>query len=702
MIATGRLRAKAATAILMLCGCADVPPDRYGVRKVEIEGARRMSPQALRNCLATRPRERAGATLGVIRPGDCGEPSFTADPPRVQLWAWPWTPWPLFDRLALERDRQRVERWYRARGFHHARVTDVRVEPPEAAEDDTLPEKGPAPCERMGAGEGCAADVTIEVEEGRPTLVREVAFEGLEKLPKDVARRIRRARSLREGDRFDEALYDESQATMREVLADASYARAEVRGVTRIDRDQRKAWITYEVQPGPPCVFGDVIVEGNEYLPAAPIEAAVLIDEGAPYDFEAIVDAQRAVQALGSFSAVTVEPLVPEEGNVVDVRVDVTPAREDVVALGGGIQAGELRTLTERISVPQWDVHLVARYENRNLFGGMRQLTIEERPRMIVQQRFPRVGRPRAGNTLSIELRQPGLFEPRTTGIVSASHIFGPDPFDTFFRHRIDSEVALERMFLSGRLHLRFGLKNSVYRVPSGEQRFDGTEPPADSVVTFPEQVVRFDFRDDTARPHGGALLQLTSHEAGYFLPSSWDYIRLLPDARVYVPFPARVTLAARFALGMFFITHADDDLDPLQAQLGPRDYRLRGGGASSNRGFLPGRLGDGLDGGTRRWLASVELRVPVIQDLGMALFWDMGDVSREERFRFDHPQAATGFGFRYYTIVGAIRLDFAWKVPGLQVLAAEDRRIDDVDAMGDPRGRGGRFVFHLTIGEPF
>ncbi|QQR90116.1 MAG: BamA/TamA family outer membrane protein [Myxococcales bacterium] len=208
--------------------------------------------------------------------------------------------------------------------------------------------------------------------------------------------------------------------------------------------------------------------------------------------------------------------------------------------------------------------------------------------------------------------------------------------------------------------------------------------------------------RDDPQRPHGGAFLQLTLNEAGFFLPSDWDYVRALTDARVYLPLPWRITLAAKFALGMLFIDRAASRLDPLSQGLGPRDYRLRGGGASSNRGYLPGRLGDGLEGGTRRWEASLELRVPLLNDFGVVLFSDRGDVSRKEHFRFDHPQTSAGFGLRYFTLVGALRADFAWQLPGLQVLAKTDQRISDLDSDAKPRTRGGPFVFHLTIGQAF
>ncbi|MGB5548200.1 MAG: BamA/TamA family outer membrane protein [Polyangiales bacterium] len=666
-------------------------------------GAEQISAEELEICLATRERDHVDIVFGFNEIGNCGEPPFAEHaPPQIELWSWPWTDWPLLDLVALEQDRERIERWYKARGFHSARVIEIAVEPPQAAEDDTMPADEDPHCVRKDGDEGCVVKVSFTVEEGPPTLIAEVDIEGTDSLRNDLKERLQTANQLQPGDRFDETLFDQSRMRMREAFGSEGFALAEVRGVARVDASARKAWISYSLRSGPKSVFGNVIVEGADYLPIKPIASATLIEPGEPYDSDDLRDAQRAVVALGGIAAATVEPILPEEGNVIDVRVRVTPERKQGFSLGAGIQAGELRTLTESISVPQWDMHLLGRYRHRNLFGGMRQLTIEERPRVIIQRAFPRVTVPRFGNELSAEFRQPGFIEPRTSLIVGSTYVYGPDPFDTFFRHRIDTDLAVERDFFEGKLYVALGLVNSVFRVPPGQLTFNGSPTPSNSLATYFEQILRLDFRDDVLRPHKGAMVLLSVQEAGYILPSSWDYIRLIPEVRLYIPLPAHITIAARFALGMYFITSADSDLDSLQQKLGPRDLRLRGGGASSNRGFPPGLLGDGLDGGTRRWLASLELRVPVTKILTVAAFTDMGDVSQEERFRFDYPQAATGFGLRFFTLVGVLRLDFAWKIPGLQVLAATDERVVDLNSEGQPIGRGGDFVFSLTIGQPF
>jgi outer membrane protein insertion porin family/translocation and assembly module TamA len=180
----------------------------------------------------------------------------------------------------------------------------------------------------------------------------------------------------------------------------------------------------------------------------------------------------------------------------------------------------------------------------------------------------------------------------------------------------------------------------------------------------------------------------------------------MIHDARMYLPLPWSIVLAARFALGAIFVSNPKDSLDARSKRLGPQNYRLRGGGAASNRGFLAGRLGDSEYGGTRRWEGSLELRIPVGGDFGFVAFGDVGDVSdaagetvlpgaplKLPTFEFRRLNAATGFGLRYFSVLGAIRLDVGWRIPGLQVVGQRDD--------GVTFGVGPSAV-HFTIGEAF
>ncbi|MEO0326546.1 MAG: BamA/TamA family outer membrane protein, partial [Myxococcota bacterium] len=398
------------------------------------------------------------------------------------------------------------------------------------------------------------------------------------------------------------------------------------------------------------------------------------------------------------------------EARLIDLRARVVPARRHRPRLGAGVAAGQFQRDFDggqTFSQPQWDLHGTLRYESRDTLGGLRRFTVEDRPALVfANAEFPEATRPRFGNVLRLELAQPGFVEARTTLTVGAEYEYGPDPFDVFFRHAVRPHAALERRFLRHRLLLRFGWRSEFYRVPAGQTALGDAGIPANYDLTYFEQHAFYDGRDQPGRPRRGFTVSATLQEAGDELRSSWRFLRMLGDLRGYAPlFGGRLVLAARLALAGMYIFAVDGRLDANQREVGPRSLLLRGGGPVGNRGFLPGRLGDGPEGGLRTWLASLELRAALGTNLELAVFADAGDVSRDPRLRVDHPQLSVGGGVRYYTIVGPLRLDVAWRVAGAQVFGADERderEPEDDSRIGVFRYEGRPGALHLTIGGAF
>jgi len=707
--------------LLLVCSaCQSIPPSRYGVESVAVEGAETFDPDSILNCIATQERDEVEFDFDVLDSSSCGTPPFEGDAVKLELWSWPWTEWPYYDRVLVEQDAERIERWYAARGHHGAEVTETRVLPESAAESDLMDPDDPEPgCERLDDDEGCEVSVTFVVDEGEPTMIESVDLYGLENAPVELRQQLRDAVTLKEGDRWDEAFYDRSKASLKQILAEGGYARAQIKGRVRIDRDARTAHVSIQISTGPVCVFGEVRVEESGNLPAETIAAAAAIYEGETYSQQELRDAQRAIYGLGAFSGVTVEPIIPDEGNVIPVEVTVSAARKHRFGLGGGLTSGIIqRNDFSQVSVSRWDIHLVARYENRNFLGGLRRLTTKIEPKLIFPQEFPGPENPRPGLTTEVTLRQPAFIEARTNLRLDFRYDLGLDQRDVFFRHQIDTGIYLERYFWHQKIFVSLGLPAFTwYKVPAGEinDRVDRQvvrpelpDLPKSYFLMRLEQTVWLDLRDDPNRPHGGFYVQLNLQEAGYLWGrgSSWDYVRVQPDVRVYVPLPRRITIAARFLVGAMFITSVNDpDIDDISEELGPRTERFYGGGAAGNRGYLANRLGSGRQGGIRRWLAQLELRFPLTADSGLVLFGDAGDVNRRERLDFRQPQLSVGFGLRYFTPIGAIRVDLGFRVPGLQVVGDGERvgRVTsddtDVNFFGLTRWPG---ALHISIGEAF
>lgn len=695
-----RLGAILVLLVSLAAGCAaPVQKHRHGVDALQITRTRNFDPEAIKACLATRSRPRF--TIGGQAKPECGVPPFNTSRFALPTWAWPWTEWPIFNETAFERDLDRIERWYRARGYYEAVVSDVKLE-----RDDQ---------ERRIA-------IELQVTENEPVLVLRIEIKGLQSLPSELQRQLRAAVELQVGEPFDEAHYDRSKRAMLERLQEASYAKAAVHGSAQVDPIKKLARVEFTLEPGPACRFGTLTVEGNADLPAPPIEAATAIEQGDPFSTSALRDARFAIYALGAFAGVEVEQRPRADAPVIDVLVRVVPAREFRFGVGLGVTSGGVFAQEEGESstgsFALWDVHLLGRAEHSNFLGGMRRLRIEERPRLIFDNTFPSTTRSGVGNLLTVELRQPGFLEARTTLVARARWDLGPDPYGgRFLRHDLVAGLGPERYFLGGKLLLASSINADLFRPQSETEALF-----PNSKVGYFYHVARVDLRNDPRNTIRGSYFSLGIQHAGYFLPSDWDYYRITQDSRGYIEILGGLVLALRAQLGFMKVTGTRIEVPsfsgPLEQQpigtrvrknladFGPLRHRLRGGGYNNVRGYAPNTLGDVemingrlLSGGLRQWAASAELRVPLTESLGTVLFVDVGDVTRETHYRFYALQTSIGLGFRYHTLVGPVRLDAALAPPGLQVIGTDDRYRKDVP---DSHLLGANGAISFTIGEAF
>ncbi|HEX5660528.1 MAG TPA: BamA/TamA family outer membrane protein [Polyangiales bacterium] len=755
-----RVHARAVGAALMLAsiaGCAaTIPSGRLGVDKLELQGVEDLDPYALRACLATKEREWFSVDLSRDPAPTCGKPPFDARRIHLPIWRWGWTDWPLYDPSVFERDLARIERWYRARGYYGVRILSTRSSPAEALYGDA------SKTDRIA--------LTVAVEENQPVLVESVALEGAEGLEPSLAKEIAAlVAELKVGARFDESDYDSTRGGLLRFLRDAGHASATVKGHVEIDPVARKAALRFVMTPGPLMELGDVCVEGFGKLPPRLILQASDLRPGRPFSERDIEDARTLIYQLRVLAEVEIaagridpvtgasvfddagddlhegEWLAFEQGQAVEhkkeeedqnservcrrhkgpvsgrprvpIEIRVKPAQLYRVGVGAGVQIGVENGQRAINAAAQWDVHLVTYAEVRNFLGGLRRLRIEERPKLIFLAPFPRAQDEngdrdvRLGNNLSGTLEWPAFLEARTLLRLTAIWDRGPDPYGAkFIRDDFDIGLGPSRSFLKNRLNAAFAIHYNPY-IP--RSTFGNAAERANTAqlrderyhLLFLQQVFEWDTRDDRNSPTKGTYGRLELHEG--LPPSNWSYVRFTPEVRGYIPLPYGLVIASRVGIGLIHIISTDARTEELR-RLGPRPYRLRGGGPYSVRGVQAGALGrrdvDTLyfPGGTRSWIASLELRVPLGDSLGIATFIDAGDVDAgnpglKPSFRFDRPNTTIGAGVRYKTIVGPIRLDVGVLVPGLQGDQSGQREVNRRDPLFRFNG-----AVQLTIGEAF
>jgi outer membrane protein insertion porin family/translocation and assembly module TamA len=696
--------------------CVNFPGRRYAMDAITVTGNDQIDDEEIKEHIATRESPRF---FGVL-------PGVMFD-------------YELFDRYVLERDLQRIERFYRSRGFYRAHVRAGRV----------------------SASGKRKVSVEIVVEEGPPTLVGRIDVHGLEGLTAEMAEDAERevTSALDIGDRFEEEAFDVATQDLQALFADSGHAFVRVKRAADVDVTRDLVSLGYWVEPGPVVQLGDIDIRGLGNLPEDQIRQTMQLEKGDLYSASELKHAERALLDLGVFSAVSIQadlaagprpstdPTAPSQS--VPIHVEVQPSRFHSVHLGGGIQIDSQRT----------DLHLVAGWENRNLFGGLRNFLVEFVPGAVIYPtRLPGLESPERllpEARLRFEFRQPNFFEGRTAGIARAQASISPVLLSS---EREDSDPIYGYRELRGSV----GVERSIYWKLFGAltQNVQVNDPftykgPLDplldtAIVSYPELFLRLDARDDRLAPRKGVYAATTLQVAG--LGGDARDVKVQPEVRGYVPLGGRYNLAVRGSIGLLFAGNYGDTIAE-NAIGGTRDASgtprldgtdvvrdvqlmfLRGlfaGGPGSNRGYAlreigphgevpfynPGQTSEedvgapcpppGEDqptncdlplGGFTLWEASAELRFPLLGDLRGALFADLADVSPYKLdFRFNHPHLSVGLGFRYATPIGPVRLDVGYRVPGVQFPDSSANREEYVpnDTFGLP------IAVSFGIGEPF
>jgi outer membrane protein insertion porin family/translocation and assembly module TamA len=638
-------------------GCTQIPPGRYAIDDVEIEGNSKVEAAEIEDKIATAASPRF---LGLFR-------GVVLD-------------YELYDPYILERDLARIERLYRARGFYEAHARAGRVQ----KIDETH------------------VRVSVVVDEGPAVTVRDIKVQGIATLPIDDAAAALSVirRRLRAGRNFDEDRYEQAKDGLLHAFTDRGYAYAKVEGRVEVDLAHHVADVFFDVTPGQVARLGSVTITGLGPLPEGPVRRALDLSESELYSTEKLDAAKRAVLGLGVFSEVEIQPDLSQPGSpTVPVKVIVTPSELRSVKLGGGIELDVVRT----------DVHALTGWEDRNFLGGLRRFNIDLRPGLVVYPtRLPKLEKPERllpEARARAELRQPGVIEARTGGIVRGEiNVYpviwyvednnAPPPNVVPGYLDLSAGYGFDRSFGPFYANLSYNFQNSFpFNYGSDVQTRNKV------VLSYIDLKTTLDLRNDAIRPHSGVFISNDFQVAGLPVLSNFrsegslfaSDLRLLPEVRGYLPLARRWTLALRGTVG-FLLPFPGSYGESFRPGVtgSPSDIQLvffRGffsGGPNSNRGypyrgvgpmgyvseFLPGVPVDQLfpTGGLTLWEASAEVRFPISGDLGGVAFCDASDVSR---YRFDirvlYPHLSCGAGLHYNTPVGAIGLDVGFPIPGAQ-----------------------------------
>lgn len=460
---------------------------------------------------------------------------------------------------------------------------------------------------------------------GEPSVVTEVALEFRGAIAEerwDNAERralLRESWPLREGQRFQQRLWDAGKSGLTRLLVAERYPLAElVQSEARVDPQARTVRLRVVLDSGPSVTLGEVRIDGLERYPESIVRDLNRIAPGTPFSQDLLTDFQRDLLETSYFASAFVTADVdakrPDEA---PIRVTVVEAPLRRVKLGVGYST-DIGFKVEGV------------YTQRDFFGRPWQWNSGARLAQREQVAFTEVITPRNAD----------------------GHRYGVGALTD--RQDVQGEVttsvsAMLRRLTPGRVQeMEIGLAPIYER----KQVEDVTTERLKSLPVYASWTRRN--VDDLLNPRSGWLLNLRGAAALEGILTDESFVQGAAKAAAFVPLGRRDTLAFRAEAGRTWASNPESV---------PSRYLFRTGGTSSVRGYafesLGVPLGNAVVGGRILGVASAEYTHMFTGQWGAAAFVDAGDAA-DSLSAFD-VKLGYGAGVRWNTPIGPLALDLAY-----------------------------------------
>ncbi len=476
---------------------------------------------------------------------------------------------------------------------------------------------------------GDGMPIRLKIEPGARTRVESVSlrFEGAIIDAAYAARRARieQAWPFKADLPFRQADWDGAKAWLLDEVSVRDFPAAKfVLTQAEVDPERAHARLELVVDSGPAYTMGELQLEGLEQYDPQLVRRYNVIEPGTPYDRDALLDLQRALQATPYFSSVIVS--MPTDGPTASapILIQLAEAKPKRIEFGAGYSSNN----GYRVETSYRHVDWLGRGWQLNT--GLR---LEQRHQLLFADVFLPPARQDHQDSFGAQAeraRSQGL-STRTSAIGAAR------------RHqRGDIET-----------HLAFKLQREVFS-PDGADSTRNQALTANWTWTLRRV-------DDLFNPRDGFVVSGQIGGGAKAALSDQNFLRLSGRLAFYVPVGKRDVLLMR----------AEGGATLAQSREGiPQDFLFRTGGAQTVRGYQYNSLGvqqgDAIVGGRYMALLSTEYTHWWKNDWGVAAFIDAGNAMDDrETFRLF---TGLGLGARWRSPAGPLAADLAY--------GTEERRV--------------------------
>ena len=553
------------------------------------------------------------------------------------------------------------------------------------------------------AGQG-RVKPAIVITEGPLSVVGDVTFKGDEHIPADQLRGVVKVASGQPY--YEPQIVADRDAVLLE-YRNRGFESADVVIQPLPSADGTRVDVPFDINEGPQTVVDHILIVGNTRTDQRVIKRELLLQEGKPLGLEDQIESQRRLSALGLFRRIRVDTISHGTGERKDVLVTVEEADATTLSYGGGMDVTRRLRATGPSGEAQERLELAPRgffgIGRRNIGGKNRSVDLYTRLSLRPED-STEDGSASGGHFGFSEYRFVGTYrEPRVFGVnadllLTAAVEQGIRTSFNFARKGVNAEIV-RRVSPGVRTSARysFGTTRTFDEKLSldDQARIDRIFPQV-RLSGFSGAISR-DTRDDVLDPTRGMFISGEGSLAARALGGQVGFMKMYVQGFWFrqLPVTRRAVFAARLALGVAdgFPRPAPGETKPIEDL--PASERFFAGGDTTIRGFALDSVGaqntispTGFPrGGNAVIVMNGELRVAVWRDFGAAVFVDGGNVfDRVTEFDWGELRGGTGFGIRYRSPIGPIRVDVGFKM---------DRRVIGT-------GLEPRRALHFSIGQAF
>ncbi len=445
---------------------------------------------------------------------------------------------------------------------------------------------------------------------------------------------------FKKGDIFRTDRFKASKERIERSLLEHAHPKYRFDAKAYVHLDTYHVDLDYLVDKNISCTFGDTSISGQGKVKKEIIEDAITYKKGNPFDIRELEKTYDNIYEYGIYDYISVEPVLDRNGSVVPVNIS--------------LKTGDTKFLKTNIG---YNTDLGARggirWTDKNFRGNLRVLDLGLQINEVGYESFatyfdPRIILPYIGK-ITLEDRIKYYY----------------NNYDAFSERVWENRFTVGKRFIG--LEHYVGILTEKSSVKPKIAEYSDEEGNYFINSFFYRLLV--DRRDSMIDARKGYYLSLYLERASSLLGSDLTYLKSLLEMRYIHSFGKRTVLGLKTRIGAI-----DKDV--------PLFKRFYTGGSIFNRGYAFQQVGEKANGvplgGVSLTDLLAELRYELFHKFWLSTFYDTSTLSLKPHTFTDIWYPSYGFGMRYQTPIGPLRVDFGFPV----------------------KSHG--FEFHISIGQVF